>query len=181
MIAKTVTWNVTSLNGAEPFDVTGSNLEEAVCTALVALGWTISPSLVKSEPNDEYECPHCGRVYDDSNECLSDDCPSKDELVTSSDVLALSKSHNLKLEFKFACNFWSSQSLSSDYDGYYSHQITDGDINRVSTEDFLRIYPDSLGKVWRVERKTSVAQKPLTGIDALFLHLSKASALIPIF
>jgi hypothetical protein len=25
-----------------------------------------------------FECPDCGRVYDDANQCLSDDCPSRD-------------------------------------------------------------------------------------------------------
>ena len=41
MNTKNLTWNVTSLNGADPFDVVASNLEDAVCDALVALGWTI--------------------------------------------------------------------------------------------------------------------------------------------
>ena len=152
MIAKNVTWNVTSLNGAEPFDVTGSDLEEAVCTALIALGWTISPSLVKSEPNDEHECPHCGRVYDDSDECLSDDCPSKDEFITSQDLLVLAKDQSLELELSLN-GFLTRRFLSAEHQGIYSHKGGNGDVSEISAEDFLRIYPVALGKVWRVVRK----------------------------
>jgi len=53
MNTKNLTWNVTSLNGADPFDIVAPNLEDAVCDALVALGWTISPGLVKSDPEPE--------------------------------------------------------------------------------------------------------------------------------
>ncbi len=150
MIAKNVTWNVTSLNGAESFDVVGSDLEEAVCVALVALGWTISPSLVKKyEP--VHECSDCGRVYDDSDQCLSDDCPAKDEFITSTALLDLAKDQNLELLLSLN-GFLTTRFLGAEYQGIYTHKCGNGELSQMTAEDFLRIYPATLGKVWRVVR-----------------------------
>ena len=155
MNAKQITWNVTSLNGADPFDVVAPNLEEAVCDALVKLGWTITPSIVQNEPESESEaCIHCGRVYDDANQCLSDDCPSKDEFINSSTVLDLAKDHSLELSLSLN-GFLTKRFLSLEREGVYSHKFGNGAVHKLYAEDFLRIYPDAHGKVWRVDRVLS--------------------------
>ena len=160
MSAKQITWNVTSLKGADPFDVVAPNLEDAVCDALVKLGWTISPSLVKAVPESESEaCVHCGRVYDDANQCLSDDCPSKDEFITSSALLDLAKDHSLQLLLSIN-GFLTTRFLGAEYNGLYFHKCGNGELSQITAEDFLRIYPDSLGKVWRVVRQISKTPMP---------------------
>ena len=153
MITKNITWNVTSLKGADPFDVVAPNLEEAVCDALVKLGWTISPSLIQSEP-ESASCIHCGRIYDDANQCLSDDCPSKDEFITSSVLLGLAKDHSLELSLSLN-GFLTTRFLSAEHEVLYSHKFGNGEVTYISAQDFLRIYPDTLGKVWRVVRLVS--------------------------
>jgi hypothetical protein len=86
---------------------------------------------------------------------------SVEELMTSSTVLILAKEHGLKLSFVFSPGLETSQSLALNLsnEGFYSHQIATGDTTDISSETFLRIYPDSLGKVWRVDRKDSLVQK----------------------
>ena len=164
MNAKQITWNVTSLKGADPFDVVAPTLEDAVCDALVKLGWTISPSLVQSQPESESEaCVHCGRIYDDANQCLSDDCPSKDEFITSSALLDLAKDHSLQLLLSLN-GFFSTRFLSAEHEGFYSHKCGNGELSQITAEDFLKIYPDALGKVWRVVRvipKTPMPRRSL--------------------
>ena len=138
MNAKQITWNVTSLKGADPFDVVAPNLEDAVCDALVKLGWTISPSLVKSEPESEPEaCVHCGRVYDDADQCLSDDCPSKDEFITSSALLDLAKGHSLELSLSLN-GFLTKRFLCLEREGVYSHKFGNGAVHELSSEDLSR-------------------------------------------
>lgn len=141
MNTKNITWNVTSLKGADPFDVVAPNLEDAVCDALVKLGWTISPSLVKFEPESEsYK--------------LSDNCPSQDEFITSSVLLDLAKDHSLELSLSLN-GFLTKRFLSLEREGFYSHKFGNGAVHEIYAEDFLRIYPDAHGKVWRVDRVLS--------------------------
>lgn len=158
MNTKNLTWNVTSLNGADPFNVVAPNLEDAVCDALVALGWTISPSpvIAGSEPEP---CRHCGRVYDDAEQCLSNDCPSRDEFITSSDILVLVKNQGLELLLSLN-GFPTKRFLSAGQEGLFSHTCGNGEVSEISAEDFLGIYPDALGKVWRVVRV--VSKKPVS-------------------
>ena len=160
MNSKQITWNVTSLKGADPFDVLAPSLEDAVCDALVKLGWTISPGLVKPDPESESEdCVHCGRVYDDANQSLSDDFPSKDEFITSSALLDLAKDHSLQLLLSFN-GFQTTRFLGAEYNGLYFHKCGNGELSQITAEDFLRIYPDALGNVWRVVRVISKRPVP---------------------
>lgn len=86
---------------------------------------------------------------------------SVDDLMISSTVLALAKEFGLKLSFIFSPGLETSQSLALNLSNeeFYSHQIAKGDITDISAQTFLRIYPDSLGKVWRVDRKDPLVQK----------------------
>lgn len=75
------TWVVKSDNGCDPFEVVAAGREDALRDALYAIGWTVStkqdtPSGTQSDL--EFQCDQCGRVYDDTKECLSDDCLAKD-------------------------------------------------------------------------------------------------------
>lgn len=155
MNAKQITWNVTSLKGADPFDVVAPNLEEAVCDALVKLGWTISPSLVKPDPDPA--------IRVDANQSLADDFPSKDEFITSSVLLDLAKDHSLQLLLSIN-GFLTTRFLGAEYNGLYFHKCGNGELSQITAEDFLRIYPDALGKVWRVVReipKTPMSRRSL--------------------
>jgi hypothetical protein len=115
MITKNITWNVPSLKGADPFDVVAPNLEEAVCDALVKLGWNISPSLNKeSEPEPELEPLK-----------LIDDCPSKDEFITNSALLDFAKVHSLELSLSLN-GFQTTRFLGAEYNGLYSHKCRNG-------------------------------------------------------
>ena len=50
--------------------------------------------------------------------------------------------------------------LGAEYNGLYSHKCGNGELSQITAEDFLRIYPDSLGKVWRVVRQISKTPMP---------------------
>jgi len=146
MNSKQITWNVTSLKGADPFDVLAPCLEDAVCDALVKLGWTISPGIVKPDTDSE--------IHVDANQSLADDFPAKDEFITSSALLDLAKNHSLELSLSLN-GFLTKRFLSLEREGVYSHKFGNGAVHEISAEDFLRIYPDAHGKVWRVDRVIS--------------------------
>ena len=110
-----------------------------MCDALVKLGWTISPSLIQSEPLLEV------------TECLSNDFPSKDEFITSSVLLDLAKDHSLELSLSLN-GFLTNRFLGAEYNGLYFHKCGNGELSQITAEDFLRIYPDAHGNVWRVDR-----------------------------
>lgn len=160
---KETTWSVKSDNGCDPFEVIAAGREDAFRDALHAIGWTVAP---KQDDHDgspsecAFECDQCGRIYDDADECLSDDCPTKDELLTSSDVLILADSHDLQLSKLLDGGLQSSHILSGCLFGELSHKGDDGKNRRITSKDFLRAYPNSLGKVWRVEKKISVKTVP---------------------
>lgn len=112
------------------------------------------PGDVVAQADQEFECKSCGRVYDDSQECLSDDCPSKTELLTSSEILELAKHHNLKFSLLQDGDFRGTHYLHFGYDHIYFYKDRDRDheVTEIRAEDFLYVHPDSLGKVWRVDQ-----------------------------
>lgn len=83
------TWIVKSDNGCDPFEVVAAGISDARRDALFAIGWTVSAKNQDGSDNNstgKFSCEHCGRSYDDANECLSDDCPSKFQLISSIDI-----------------------------------------------------------------------------------------------
>ncbi len=145
MSAKNITWTVANKKGSvDPFNVTGHDLEDAVCNALVHLGWDITPALIKPEPEPESESEPEIHI-----ESASDDLSSKDEFITSSKVIDLAKDHNLELMLSLN-GFSTSRYLGHECHGFYSHKSGTGDAVEITADDFLRIYPNSHGNVWRV-------------------------------
>ena len=141
MITKNITWNVTNKKGlSDPFNVTATDLEDALCNALIHLGWDITPALIESEPEPEIQL-----------ESVSDDFPSKDEFLTSSQVIDLAKDHNLELMLSLN-SFLTRRFLGHECHGFYSHKSGTGDGVEITADDFLRIYPNSHGNVWHVLR-----------------------------
>jgi hypothetical protein len=112
------------------------------------------PGDVIAQADQEFECKSCGRVYDDCQECLSDDCPSKTALLTSSEILELAKNHNLQFSLLQDGDFRGTHYLHFGYDHIYFYKDRDRDheVTEIRAEDFLYVHPDSLGKVWRIDQ-----------------------------
>ena len=70
--------------------------------------------------------------------------------MTSTEVIELAKDHDLKLSL-YAAGIRFMHYLSSDQDGQYFHEAMDGIVHQIIPEDFLDTYPDSLGKIWRLQ------------------------------
>ena len=169
MITKNITWNVTRIKGAThkvatDFDVVAPNLEYAACDALLSLGWDMTPSRnlkMESEPEPDLQ-------PDSSDETLVTDS------FISSEILDLAKDKHLRLLLLLDGGFFTNRSLSREFDGSYLHQGGNGDATQLSAEDFLRIYPDTLGKVWSVvdasnkPKLPGVQFNPLSRIKAFF-------------
>jgi hypothetical protein len=147
-----------------------NNLTWDVCDALIALGWTVPPRRVKTNPVSEAgQFLHGARVYGDAGdtgECLPAACPSKDAFITSADVLVLAKNQSMELLLSLN-GFLTKRFLSSEKEGVYFHKVDNGDLVTISAEDFLRIYPDTLGKAWRVVRVVPEKQTPRRSLVTL--------------
>ena len=91
----------------------------------------------------------------------------KELYLTSKDVLKLANEHDLKLSLSLKHRVRSTHLLSSVHDGdKYSYQeITgiDNVIYEITSEDFLDTYPDSLGKIWRLQAR-EFATKPMPNV-----------------
>ena len=129
---KESTWQVTSDNGCDPFEVTASSLNDARRDALHAIGWDVLPKKVNS------------LVFQTEDSCL-----------TSTEVIELAKDHDLKLSL-FSAGIRFIHNLLSDHNGQYFHEAMDGIVHQIIPEDFLDTYPDSLGKIWTVHQKTDL-------------------------
>lgn len=141
-----LTWNVTNLKVKDQsFSVNGESLEDAVCNALLSLGWniTLGQEIIKSE----------------------------DEFITSSELLVLAKKQSMELSLCLN-GFFTKRFLSKETDGAFSHNIDNGETLKMSREDFLRVYPNELGKVWRITRVEN-SVKPIVKSHSLMFKIKK--------
>ena len=151
-------WSVKSDNGCDPFEVVAAGISDARRDALFAIGWTVSLKNQDgsgSHLSGNFSCEHCGRSYDDATECLSDDCPSN-QLISSTDVLRLVEHHDLQLSHFVEGKIQSRHVLGLCLNGQYTFRVNDGEIMRITANEFLFTYPISLGDVWHVDKKAKV-------------------------
>ena len=94
--------------------------------------------------------PNCRPQQDDAQATLSDD-----SLLTSTEVLDLARDHNIELSLSLKSGLRATHYLYSEPDGQYFHKDIDGVIREIYPEDFLDTYPDSLGKIWRIDQKVN--------------------------
>ena len=83
-----------------------------------------------------------------------------DSLLTSTEALDLARDHNIELSLSLKSGLRATHYLYSEPDGQYFHKDIDGVICEIYPEDFLDTYPDSLGKIWRIEQKVSTKPAP---------------------
>jgi hypothetical protein len=150
------TWVAQSDNGCDPFEVIAAGLEDALRDALHAIGWTVSskqddPDAGDSDDSSESDEPHVSsdvlletEGYVGSNES---------QLLTSIQILDIAKDHDLELSMFSDNGFRVTHFLGAENKGHYSHEGCDGDTSRITAKDFLRAYPNSLGKIWHVDQK----------------------------
>lgn len=75
--------------------------------------------------------------------------------LTSLEVLDLAQDYNLELSLAVNDSFMPGMFfLSAQSRGRYFHKGFDGHSKKIKAHEFLRAYPLSLGKVWRIDRKT---------------------------
>jgi hypothetical protein len=84
---------------------------------------------------------------DDAQATLLDD-----SLLTSTEALDLARDHNIELSLSLKSGLRATHFLCSEPDGQYFHKDIDGVIREIYPEDFLDTYPDSLGKIWRIDQ-----------------------------
>ena len=75
--------------------------------------------------------------------------------LTTPELLDLAKDHHLDVSLSTNEVFQSSLYLGAASSlGFHMFRRTDGRSHQILPVDLLRFYPNSLGKVWRVDRKT---------------------------
>ncbi|MBS3963757.1 MAG: hypothetical protein KGZ80_04525 [Methylomonas sp.] len=75
--------------------------------------------------------------------------------LTTLELLDLAKDHHLDVSLSINGVFQADLYLGATSSlGFHALRRTDGRTHKVLPVDFLRFYPNSLGKVWRVDRKT---------------------------
>ena len=71
------------------------------------------------------------------------------------ELLYLAKDHHLDMSLSLNGDFRTGLYLSATSTlGLHTHRGTEGSSHRILPVEFLRFYPNSLGKVWRIDRKT---------------------------
>jgi hypothetical protein len=74
--------------------------------------------------------------------------------LTSLEVLDLAQDYNLELSLAVNDSFMTGIFLNTQSRGRYFHKGFDGHSKKIKAHEFLLAHPLSLGKVWRIERKT---------------------------
>ncbi|WP_051299709.1 hypothetical protein [Methylobacter luteus] len=74
--------------------------------------------------------------------------------LTSLEVLDLAQDYNLELSLAVNDSFMTGIFLNAQSRGRYFHKGFDGHSKKIKAHEFLLAYPLSLGKVWRIDRKT---------------------------
>ena len=71
------------------------------------------------------------------------------------ELLYLAKDHHLDMSLSLNEGFRTGLYLGATSAlGLHTHKGTDGGFHQIFPVEFLRFYPNSLGKVWRIDRKT---------------------------
>lgn len=75
--------------------------------------------------------------------------------VTTLELLDLAKDHHLDMSLSLNEGFRTGLYLGAvSALGFHTHRGTDGRYHQILPVELLRFYPNSLGKVWRIGRKT---------------------------
>lgn len=97
--------------------------------------------------------------FDAARDFAQKACPTaiekpKNYCLTSLEVLDLAQDHNLELSLAFNDSFMTGIFLNAQSRGRYFHRGFNGHSKKIKAHEFLHAYPLSLGKVWRIDRKT---------------------------
>lgn len=97
--------------------------------------------------------------FDAARDFAQKACPTAIEkpenyCLTSLEVLDLAQDHNLELSLAFNDSFMTGIFLDAKSRGRYFHRGFGGQSKKIKAYEFLHAYPLSLGKVWRIDRKT---------------------------
>jgi hypothetical protein len=86
-------------------------------------------------------------------------------------VLFLARNQRLQLSLSLS-GFLTTRFLSAESDGFYSHTCGNGEVTKITADDFMRIYPDAMEAVWRVVQVMSIKPVPtksfLTSVKSVF-------------
>ncbi|MDP3334614.1 MAG: hypothetical protein Q8S55_21915 [Methylococcaceae bacterium] len=186
------TWSVKSDHDCDPFEVVAAGRENAFRDALYAIGWTVSPKQDDSNSDDPNKSDHSRDFSDPEESCDSSDilldtpgfsASNQTQFLSSVEVLDLAQDYHLELSQLLDGDFFRKHMLGRTFRGKYTHEGSDGKIKKISAKDLLRAYPNSLGKIWRVDKKVSIKTVPRMFVvirDAILRQVLNVSFFSPL-